>query len=312
MLLSPLHFLQKSTALLRRVVAVVAWVLPVAILVLLSIYLFTMIPNRYESETVVTLRNTVAQKADTQALPLLLGSPSSTVQELKLIQAHLQSQDTFNALDKAFNLKSRYLESPVEWEPVLDEESPEEDYLDVYAHLVRVELDEVGSLLTIKVQDSSAEDAQSMAAFLVQHAEAFTNTMTKGIATKQLAFSEDYLTNYEIKRRDLEDQLLALQAKYDVYSPESELSLKQGMILKLEGEQARLQLELTRLLSFMQEGSPQVQSILNQIRYIQGQINTQRASLTSKQEDGRPSELGKAKKDFERLKQDLKFWNESI
>jgi capsular polysaccharide transport system permease protein len=312
---SMFQFIQTLEQFVKRFLSALWLLIPTGLLGLLGYYLIAFIPPRFESRTVVALRSTTVagEKTTVKTLPTLIGQPDEVVQELKRIQTHLSSNDTFLVMDKRFKLRERYKETPVEWRMPLDGESSIDDFYKYYTHLVKIELDEVGNLLIIHVQDKNSKLAHDLAAALVKHAEEFSNETSKNLSKKQLDFSQTYILTYETKRKELEEKLLAIQEKYEIFSPESELGIKESILMQLESERATKQLELTRLLSYMQTDAPQVHALYEELRFIDEQIVQQRNSLTQKVDDSAgSSELSKAKKEFERLKQDMDFWNQSI
>ena len=307
-----LHTLEK---LVKRILSTLWFIIPVGLLVVLGYYLTVYIPQRYESRTVVALKSTAIanDKGTSRGLPALIGGPDQVTQELKRIQTHLSSQDTFLLMDKQFKLRDSYKSTPVEWRVPLTSKSSTDKYYHQYKTLVKVELDEVGNLLIIHVQDRNPKLAHDLAEALVKHAEEFTNETTKNISKKQLDFSQNYILNYEAKRKELEEKLVSIQEKYEIFSPESELGIKETILMQLESQRASKQLELTRLLSYMQPEAPQIRTLYEELGFIDEQITQQRNSLTQKAGDAAgASELSKAKKEFERLKQDMDFWNQSI
>jgi capsular polysaccharide transport system permease protein len=272
-------------------------------------YIWGYVPKRYESKIQATLQTTVAGMADGGELGTVLGVPGYYAQEISIIQQFVQSPDLYKIMNDAFKLNNRFRQYPVEWHLKPTAKTSTEDFVRIYETLFRVHIDPASGIITFKAQDVDPTKAKLMAQFMLDETETFINSLSNEMSGKKQALAKQYVSYYEKRRAEVEENLSSLQDEYGVVVPEQELKMKQGMINQLGSELAKLKLELTALQAYQQQSAPQVQAKLEEIAFLQSEIAKLKDDVVSVASS---NPLNKASIKFQHVQQEMEFWNKNL
>lgn len=281
------------------------FLLVIAPLVVILIYLCFFAENRYVTNATVVVKQVgdVSSSA-TSGLGSLLGVASTNTEDIRFLQAFLQSRDLVEKLDVELDLKGQFLGNG--YDPIyqLRPEPTQEELVAYFNRRVQVVLDEQTMLLQISSEGFSPEFSLKLNQAILRESELFVNDVSRRIAQEQLQFTQRQLNEAYDNLMESRKSLIAYQNKNQLFDPKTQAESIGKIVAQLEANLAQLQTEQRALLSYLNPTAPQAIAVKNQIESLKVQIKNERAKLTSPSSGNK---LNQSALDFEAIRAKVEF-----
>jgi capsular polysaccharide transport system permease protein len=298
-------------ALLRRLtarnLALLLIVLPAAIA---ALYLYGLAADRFVSESVVTVKQSGDQPIGLAGLASIFQvSGANAHSDLMLLQAHIQSMDMLQHLDKQLNLRKAYSEPRFDVLLRLKDKATSDDFLAYYRDRVEVRFDDTTGLLTLRTQGFTPEQAQQINKAIVGASETFINEISQRLAMEQMSFATKELQKAADKYRQAKSKMLAFQERNRMLDPAAQAAANSAMTLELQARLSRLEADLRTAESYMDANSYQVKAMRQQAEALKEQLAAEGIRGTA---DSRASpRLSSLAGDFRELQIEVDFAEEA-
>lgn len=286
----------------RRNLALWLIVVPFA---LSTVYLFTLAHNRYESESIVAVRDNGQSAPALDGLASLFSSGSNTGrQDALLLRSHILSLDMLLQADERLKLRQAY--TAPQWDLLyrLRDNATIEDFLRYYRNRVEVEFDDNAALLKVRTQAFDPETALRLNRVLIDISERFINESSHRLAREQMAFAETEVLKARANVQKAQAAVQAFQSKHGILDPAAQAQANTGLTVELRATLARQEAELKGMLGYLNEDSFQVQSLRTQINATRSQLSAEAGRGIGSQ--GSPK-LNALAADYQRLLGELQF-----
>ncbi|ALH94692.1 capsule biosynthesis protein [Acinetobacter equi] len=272
-------------------------------LLIIIVYLFSFAKDRYQSSSLVLVKQVAdTQVSDSSGLGALFGVSSTSREDSQILKEYIASRDMVVKLNEKLNLRKEF--SSVQ-DPVfaLPEDASIEDLVEYYNKMVKVELDEQSMMLKINDQAFSPEFSLKLNKEILKESDAFINEVSKNIAEEQQRFAEKQFKDASSQLEQARQAVLTYQNENEIFDPELQAQAVATLISSLQANLAQLKTEERTLLSYLTPDAPQVVAVRSQIQSVQEQIASESAKLTSPSN----AKLNKNVADFEALKAQVGF-----
>ncbi|MFV0482058.1 MAG: capsule biosynthesis protein [Campylobacteraceae bacterium] len=251
-------------------------------LFLVIAYYFIFSSNRYVSESILSVKQAGDSSSSTSDLSTLIGVTPSSKEDTLYLKEYLQSMDLLLLLDKEISLRKIYSEQKKDFLYWFGEDSPNEDFLQYYTRMVNIAYDDVSGLLKINVSAFDSNSSNLIAKEILKQSEMFVNELSHLISRQQLSFAEDELKRAENRLLNAKNSLLGFQNKYGMFNPLEQAQAQANLALEFEATLAKKEAELAAMSSYLQNSSPQVVTLKNEIEAIKKQIEKEKSRVATK------------------------------
>jgi capsular polysaccharide transport system permease protein len=275
-----------------------------------AIYLYAFAADRYQSEAIVTVKQSGDQPIGLASLASVFQvSGASAHVDLLLLQAHILSMDMLQTVDRQLGLRKAWSAPQADVLLRLPQDATSDEFLDYWRHRVDARFDDTTGLLTLTTQGFTAEQAQRANQAIVQASEAFINQISQRLAREQMAFAAQELTNATDKFRQAKAKMLAFQEKHRMLDPAAQAQATTALTLELQARLTRLEADLRAAQSYMDENSFQVRAMRQQAEALRQQMVSEGARGTT---DVKGAErLNTLAGDFRELETEVNFAEEA-
>lgn len=220
----------------------------------------------------------------------LLGSAPSKVDAL-IVKTFMESRAMLEYLEQELGVRAHFSSEQIDWWSRLPSDASREELLKYYLDHLEVTVDQESFVVEVAFTAYDPEFAQKVADMLVARSETFVNDVSHHLAREQLAFIEGEVERAQQKLKKASRDMVELQRKYEVFSPEKE-SESAGMVIGgLLQQLAQQQATLKALESYMNPGAQQVVEAQRKIAALKKQIAEQRAELVGSDDEEGLNEL---------------------
>lgn len=271
-----------------------------------AIYLFAFAADRYESEAVVTVKQSGDQPVGLAGLASIFQvSGASAHADLLLLQTHILSMDMLQHADKQLGLRQAWSAPPRDWLLRLAADASTDDFLAYWRERVEAHFDDATGLLTVRTQGFTAEQAQRVNRTIVQASEAFINQISQRLAREQMSFAASELATASEKFRNAKAKMLAFQEKHRMLDPAAQAQATTALTLELQSRLTRLEADLRAAESYMDANSFQVRAMRQQADALRQQMAAEAARGTADTKAG--ARLNTLAGDFRELEIEVNF-----
>ena len=211
---------------------------------------------------------------------LFSGTGLATSQDSITVQGYLQSRDAMVRLNEDEGFKTHFSQDNIDALQRIELDSTNEAAYSLYKKHVRIGYDPAEGVIKMEV---SAADPETSAAFskkLINYAEERVDRLTSRLRGDQMAGAQESRIEAEVKMRDAQDRIVALQEKLGVLSPESEVQAIFGQITQLESELLTSRISLQQFLANPRPNQAKVSAEENKIAELQKLVAEYRGQLT--------------------------------
>lgn len=262
--------------------------------------------DRYVSESTVALRQAGNDASSIPGAALLLAglSPPSREDTLYLRQ-YIQSLGLLQKLEAQLQLRAHYESQRRDFAARLWGNASQETFLDYFRSRVQVDLDELSSTLTVRVQGFDPVFAQRLNKAILEESERFVNELSHKLAREKLRFAEGELAGAGERLQAAKTAVLAFQSKNKLLDPTVQAQASGAMSAEMQAQITRAETELRGLRTFLRDDAYQVQALRSQIDATRAQLAEEgrRATGNTKQSD----RLGELAIEFKALEMRTEF-----
>ncbi|MDB5972490.1 MAG: sugar transporter [Hydrocarboniphaga sp.] len=254
-------------------------------LILYSTYIGLIRSPGYISEAEIVVQSDASLGSATLDLGLFSAS-SGAVADALLIQEYIQSLTLLLLLDDELKLRQHYSDASKDPISRLDSDASREAFLKFYNKRVQVRVDGSSYIIHLTVEAYSREFAQAMAERIVKEADHFVNQISQKIAREQMTFVEHELEKSNARLHTATAQLIELQKKNELLSPETESATLSGIIASLQAQLAGRRAQLSASLGYINETAAEIVSQRTAIAALEKQIVSERAKQVGGDDKG--------------------------
>ena len=211
-------------------------------LLIIIVYLFSFAKDRYQSSSLVLVKQVAdTQVSDSSGLGALFGVSSTSREDSQILKEYIASRDMVVKLNEKLNLRKEF--SSVQ-DPVfaLPEDASIEDLVEYYNKMVKVELDEQSMMLKINDQAFSPEFSLKLNKEILKESDAFINEVSKNIAEEQQRFAEKQFKDASSQLEQARQAVLTYQNENEIFDPELQAQAVATLISSLQANLAQLKI----------------------------------------------------------------------
>ena len=243
--------------------------------------------EKYESNSIVMIKD-LSQKQSTSALgSLLLPSGSESTIDARLLEVYIKSDDMFTQLDKEFNLTGYYQSEKIDMihrlssKVLLPSYHPNRiNLLEKYNQDLLIAYNEPSTTIKISFAHADAKVAQSIVQSIVRYSSQVLNLFEKKNSKVILHFLE----NEEKKKHQLFlsslKELLTYQNKNSTIDPKVDIDVKSTILAGLQSELVQKNVEYNTKAQYLNTSSAEMKLLKGNIDYIQNSISKIRQEIT--------------------------------
>ncbi|SFK99629.1 hypothetical protein [Celeribacter marinus] len=214
---------------------------------------------------------------------MLQGSPLGTSLEAVTVQDYLLSKDAMLRLDADVGFKDHFSSQTVDPIQRLPENPSNEEAYKVYKDRVMIGYDPTEGILKMEVVAADPQIATQFAKALITYAEERMDQLTQRIRDDQMSGARESLDDAEAKMRKAQEDVVELQEKMGIISPDAETSALMGQINGFETQLQQKRLQLQQLLDNTRPNQARVEGVEGDIGRLEVLIGNLRNDMTEAQ-----------------------------
>lgn len=271
----------KSVTKLRHRLMLVGFFLFVALpSVAFSAYMFLWASDQYHSTTAFAVRSSNPVAA-TEILGMVMGGggSESTTSNSYIVADYIQSQAILEDLPEDIDLEAIFNRESSDFLFSMGSDLPIEDRLKYWNDMVDVSFDATSSVIYIEVRSFRPEDSVKIAEAVLERSEILVNNLSESNRRQTLRYAEEAVARAEARLKAIRKQMLAYRQETQEVDPEANAQIAAEMISGLDKERASREAEKATLMGYLDENSPRIRMLDQQIASLEGEIATVRKRL---------------------------------
>lgn len=275
--------------------------------ILAGYYYYAIAANQYVSEFKFSVRGAERAGADGLAAMGASSTPGALLADTFVVTDFINSRQIIDEVSSHLNMREMFSTPGADFLARLDASASSEQFADYWHKMVKAHLDMLTGIVTVTVKSFSPQDAQTIAAAIVKRSDEMFVKMTERSRHDSLRFAEDEVTRAEKQVKDVRTALREFREQEKTFDPNRAAQASSDLLGKLREEHARMNAQLSTMLTYLSANAPQVQVLKTNIRSTQEQISkiegVNGEGRGSKGSDVAPATLSV----FESLGADLQF-----
>lgn len=247
--------------------------------ILFSGYMFFWASNQFHSTTSFAVRSS-SQSAATDILGMVLdGSSDSTTSNSYIVSDYLQSQAVLEDLESSLNLEAIFNRPGADWLFRMGKGLSIEQQLAYWNSMVSISFDVTSGVMTVEVRTFRPEDSVNIAKAILYRSETLVNNLSESNRRQSVRYAEETVARAEARLKAIRKQMLAYRDETQEVSPEDNARIAMEMISNLDKEVVSKQAELKTLKTYLNDQSPRVRLLNQEISALKTQIESERRRL---------------------------------
>jgi len=257
------------------------------LLIGVAYYIIEIQSEKYESKTVVMVKNLSQKQVASSALGSLLAGSSSEMKDAKLLEVYMNSYEMYDYVDREYNLTAYY--SSKQLDPLyrlyttnysLPFQLNRKNLLEKYRSDLGIFYDENSATLKIAFAHVDAKLAQKIVNSITLHAKEMLNFFDKENTQIILKFlKEQEREKYSIFMSSLHT-LLAYQSKHRTIDPKVDIASKSQILATLEAELVQKEVDYNSKRQYLSDTSPEMRLMQGNIAYVKQSIAKIKKQIT--------------------------------
>ena len=208
------------------------------------------------------------------------GSAGTEIADSFIVQEYILSRSMVEALISEANFLEIYSRPSADPYYRLDPTIPIEGLVKYWQMMATVDYDLETGILTLIVRAFRPSDAEAITRKVIEKSEKLVNEISLRAREDSVRSAQREVDLAEGRYADARKAVSNFRGNTKDISPERTAEGRQGVVVSLESEVAKMESQLTALLTTMSENSPRVVYIRNQIAALEQQIEAERRRAT--------------------------------
>lgn len=244
-----------------------------------SAYMFFWASDQFHSTAAFAVRSSNSTPA-TDFLGMVLDSGGdSTTSNSYIVNDYLQSQAILEDLPEDINLLEIYNRDGSDWLFRMGDALPIEDKLSYWNRMVDVSFDSTSGVIYVEVRSFSPDDSKRIAASILERVEVLVNKLSQNNRRQTVRFAEESVARAETRLKAIRKQMLDYREETQEVSPEENARIAVELLARLDQEVAAKEAEKRTFLNYLDEDSPRIRILSEQIAALKLQIESERKRL---------------------------------
>ena len=294
-----------------RLIAIFFKILFLSILVYSIFYIVYIQTEKYESESVIMIKDLSQGQSVSPLSSLLLPSGSESMSDAKVLEIYIGSEDMFNVLDREFNLTDYYSSKKIDvfhrlsTEMLLPSLMPNRDnVLAKYNEDLMIVYDEPSATIKLSFAHANASIAQTIVTRIIAESSRILNLFE----TKNSEIILDFLKKQEHQKHSAFihslEELLAYQNKNQTIDPKLDIEVKNKILAGLQSELIQKNVEYNSKSQYLNATTTEMRLLKGNINYIKRSIKQIKKEITGSTKN---KQLNVNMSDFMLLKSKVEF-----
>lgn len=211
---------------------------------------------------------------------LFTGTAFATSQDSIVVQGYLQSPEAMERLDRDRAFRAHFTDPGIDPIQRLASDASRSKTYALFRDYVKISYDPTEGVIKMDVTAADPQRSVEFSRALIGYAEEQVDHLTQRLRDDQMQSARDSFEDAQVKLREVQANLVALQEKYKTLSSEAEASLIGGQIASLEAQVTQEKLSLAQMESNPQPNQARMDPVKRRIQTLQAQIDELRAKLT--------------------------------
>ena len=247
-----------------------------------GVYYFAIASDLYLSEAKFIVRS--PKQVQTSSIGALIQSTglARAVDDTAVVEDFIMSRDAVRKLEQQNDLRAVFGRPEGDFVtrfPGIMRRSDFEALFRRYDHFVSVETDHTSGVTALRVKAYRPEDAQTIAAALLNYSEQLVNELNERARTDAVSTAEHEVNRAQAQVSRIQDQLTAYRIKQNMLDPKSASTGVLELIGQMRAAQATARQQLGELLK-NSPSSPQIPVVQTRIDSLDKLIAEERAKLS--------------------------------
>ncbi len=280
-----------------------------AIFLSLSFYIIYIQTERYESKCITLLKD-LSQKQQMDFGSILMGQSSGTMQDSKVLELYMRSNEMFNVIDKEYNLSKYYTSKVLDIRQRLYTTTSipfllasKENILKKYNESFSIIYDEPSGTLSLSFIHANPTIAKGVLETIIKHSDKIINDISKENAKVALAFIDKQRQENKTLFITSIRELINYQNKHHTIDPNMDVERKSTILIDLESELIKNEVEYKSKIKTYNLNGTEMKMIKETIRILKKSIQKIKSDMAG--QNGK--ELNANVFNFQILKNEMEF-----
>ncbi len=282
-----------------------------AIFFTITYYIVYVETERYESVSITLLKD-LSNSQEMDLGTMILGQTSTTMQDSKILELYIRSNEMFNFIDQKYNLSTYYVSDKLDVVQRLYHNTPvpfylasKENVLKKYNDDLFIVFDEPSGTLSISFSYIDANISKQILESIIKHSDKVINDFAKENAQVALHFIEKQREKNKGLFVDSIKALIAYQNKHHTIDPNMDVERKSTILINLEADLIKSEVEYNSKAKTYNLNGAEMRILHETIRIIKRSILKIKAEMAGSSES--VNELNANVFDFQLLKSEMEF-----
>ena len=279
-----------------------------------SFYIFFVKTEKYESNSVVTIRDLTNKQSVSALGAMILGQGDvKTQQDSELLTLYMKSQEMFEVLDREFNLTRYYSGEMIDPVQRLYLDAPlspwrlnRENLLKRYQEDLETVYDNLSGTLQISFYHADPQRAKEIIHRIIKHSGEALNSFDKKNASILVTFLKQQEERYRQRYQESIKKIIQFQNRVGLIDPEINIQAKSELLAQLESELIKMEVEYQAKRVRLTPSSTELKVLKKQLEKIRQKIRSLKSTLAGGS-GKKGMKLNQDKFAFEILKSELAF-----
>ncbi len=274
-------------------------------------YIVDIETERYESISIVLLKD-LSKKQEMELSSILIGQTSNTMQDSKVLELYMRSNEMFAFIDQKYNLSSYYACDKLDFAQRLYHDFPipfylasKENLLKKYNDNLFIVFDEPSGTLTLSFVHIDANVSKQILQSIIKHSDDVINQFSKENAQVALHFIKKQKEENKALFIESIKQLIKYQNKHHTIDPNLDVQRKSDILAILESDLIKNQVEYNSKAKTYNLNGTEMKMLKEIERHIKKSIQRIKKQMAGSSDE--INELNANIFDFQLLKNEMEF-----
>ncbi|HBH26450.1 MAG TPA: lipopolysaccharide biosynthesis protein [Rhodospirillaceae bacterium] len=214
-----------------------------------------------------------------------LASGSTTISDSYIVLKYLRSRDMLERLAEDYDLQSAYAHKGDIFARLPRNATPEE-LVKYWDTRVKTSFDIISGIMTFEVQAFAPEDAQAIAALVLDYTKDLVNTLSESARQDSVRFAREEVARAEERLRTALESVRTFRNTERSIDPAASAKMEAELLTGLEKELTDVRARMAALSGGVGENAPSMVALKRQASALEAQIERRAAGISATTEGG--------------------------